>query len=97
MLGRDYELSGSLPEALDHYRSSVNVFDDMRALLQTEDVWKITFRNECKQAYAALWKTLVKLQKTDEALCAAEQGRAQAFGGSHETPIRLWMCCVWVL
>ena len=50
----------------------------MRALLQSEDVWKITFRNACKHAYTALWRTLVSVQRTDEALCVAEQGREQA-------------------
>ncbi len=39
---------------------------------------KITFRNKCQDAYTAVWRTLIKLQKTDEALCVAEQGRAQA-------------------
>ena len=77
-LGRDFELSGSLREAVDYYRYSVKLYNKLRALLQSEDTWKISFRNACQYAYIALWRTLVKLQKTDEALCVAEQGRAQA-------------------
>ena len=52
--------------------------NDTRALLQSEDDWKISFRNNYHAAYTALWKTLVRLERTDEALCVVEQGRAQA-------------------
>ena len=77
-LGRDFELSGNLKVALDYYRLSVKLINDTRALLQSEDDWKISFRNSWHVAYTALWLTLVKLEKTDEALCVVEQGRAQA-------------------
>ena len=77
-LGRDFELSGALQEALSYYRSSVKLFNDTRALLQSEDNWKISFRNAHHDAYTALWRTLSRQKKTDEALCVAEQGRAQA-------------------
>ena len=77
-LGRDFELSGNLQVALDYYRLSVKLINDTRALLQSEDDWKISFRNSYHAAYTALWRTLVRLEKTDEALCVVEQGRAQA-------------------
>ncbi|KAL9954205.1 hypothetical protein ACROYT_G041709, partial [Oculina patagonica] len=77
-LGGDFEFSGALHEARDYYRSSVKLYNDVRALLKSEDVWKISFRQVCQHAYTALWRTLVRLQKTDEALLVAEQGRAQA-------------------
>ena len=66
-----------MDEARDHYRCSVKLYNDVRALLQSKDVWKITFRNAHQHACTALWRTLARLEKTDEALCAAEQGRAQ--------------------
>ena len=72
------ELSGVLHEALDYYRSSVNLYNEVRDLLQSEDTWKITFRNARQRAYTALWRTLILLEKADEVLCFAEQGRAQA-------------------
>ena len=78
LLGSDFELSGALEEALDCYQASVKLSNDVRALLQSEDVWKVTFRNASQRTYAALCRTLVRLEKTDEALCVAEQGRAQA-------------------
>ena len=77
-LGRAYEWSGSFSEALDYYQSSVKLFENTRALLQSEDSWKISFRDRHRDAYTALWRSLLKTGKTDEALCAAEQGRAQA-------------------
>ena len=77
-LGHNYESVGSLSEALDYYRSSVKTFDDIRALLQLKDMWKISFRDLHQCAYTSLWSTLVKTGETDEALCTAEQGRAQA-------------------
>ncbi|KAL9954591.1 hypothetical protein ACROYT_G042153 [Oculina patagonica] len=77
-LGCDLKLSGALHEALDYYRSSVKVYNELRSLLQSEDTWKITFRNACQHAYTALWSTLLLLEKPGEALCVAEQGRAQA-------------------
>ena len=77
-LGRDYEHSGSFNEALDYYRCSVEIFDDTRALLQSEDAMKISFRDKHASAYTALWRFLVCVAATDEALYFAEKGRAQA-------------------
>jgi len=77
-LGYDHELSGCLNCALGFYRSSVRAYDGVRCLLRDEDVWKVNFRDYHQNAYTALWTTSVKLSKTDEALSAAEQGRAQA-------------------
>ena len=77
-LGHNYEWVGSLSDALDNYRSSVKTFDDIRALLQSKDMWKISFRDLHQCAYTSLWRTLVKTGETGEALCTAEQGRAQA-------------------
>ena len=77
-LGRVFEFLGSFHEAVDYYQSSVKVWDNMRSLLQSEDTWKISFRDLHRSAYTSLWRVLLKLQKTKEALCAAEQGRAQA-------------------
>ena len=77
-LGNDFELFGTLQVALDYYRSSVKLSNDTRALLQSEDDWKISFRNSCRKYYTALWRILLTLQKTDESLSVVEQGRAQA-------------------
>ena len=77
-LGLDYESEVSLSEALDCYQSSIRLLEETRTLLQSEDAWKIGFRDVHQVAYTALWRTLLKNGKPYEALCAAEQGRAQA-------------------
>ena len=77
-LGLDYESSASFSEAIDCYQSSIRVLEKTRTLLQSEDAWQISFRDLHQFAYNALWRPLLKNGKPCEALCAAEQGRAQA-------------------
>ena len=77
-IGQCFEMLKSLPEALENYQTSVKVFNEMRSLLQSEDRWKIGFRNECNHAYTGLWRVLLKQEKIGEALAAAEEGRAQS-------------------
>ena len=77
-LGRDLQSSASLYEAIYYYRLSVKIFDSIRGLLQSEDRLKISLRDLYRYAYTSLWTTLLEIGETDEALYAAEQGRAQA-------------------
>ena len=77
-IGHCFEMLKRLPEALENYQTSVKVFNEMRSLLQSEDRWKIGFRNECNHAYTGLWRVLLKQEKIGEALAAAEEGRAQS-------------------
>ncbi|XP_068717168.1 tetratricopeptide repeat protein 28-like [Montipora capricornis] len=77
-IGHVHECFGSLSKALNYCRLSVYYFDEVRRLLQSEDAWKISFRDTKEFAYTALWTALLKNGEVDEALYAAEQGRAQA-------------------
>ncbi|XP_068727718.1 tetratricopeptide repeat protein 28-like [Montipora capricornis] len=77
-LGLVHENLGSLWKALNFYRLSIKHFDETRRVLQSEDAWKISFRDTKQSAYTALWRALLKNGEVDEALFAAEQGRAQA-------------------
>ena len=77
-LGQALELHDASSDALDYYRLSVKLFNHSRALLLSQDVWKISFRNACHYSYTALWRVLLRLQRSEEALCVAEQGRGQA-------------------
>ena len=77
-LGNTYLGLGKFQEAKDCYQSSVDAFDIMRASLQSEDALKISFRDLYCNTYSRLWEMLLLLGLTDEALCAAERGRAQA-------------------
>ncbi|XP_068703704.1 tetratricopeptide repeat protein 28-like [Montipora foliosa] len=77
-LGIAYQSLGDFNKALSYYRLSIHYFDETRCLLQSEDAWKISFRDTNGCAYTALWRALLKNGEVDEALYAAEQGRAQA-------------------
>ena len=76
--GHDHELLGSLIDALSCYRLSIKHFDETRHSLKSEDELKVTFRDYYRVSYTALWRTLLKNGEIEEALYAAEKGRAQA-------------------
>ena len=77
-LGRSFLCSDSLNEALGHLRCCVKICDTIRANSISEDQLKISFCRHHQCAYTHLWQILVMLQRNDEALYAAERGRAQA-------------------
>ena len=77
-LGCVFQSLAFFSEAVDSYRSSVTLLDTVRALLHSEDSWKRNFRELYHKVYSALWRCLLISGKNDEALSAAEQGRAQA-------------------
>ena len=76
-LGRTYESSGDLHQAVDYYQRSTKLFNELR-VLQVDDALKVIFRNARQDIYQSLCRTLLKLSKFEEALCAADQGRAEA-------------------
>ncbi|XP_073248502.1 tetratricopeptide repeat protein 28-like [Porites lutea] len=71
-------LTDSLDEAVAHFKFSVKTFDTIRGSFISEDAWKISFRERYISSYRYLCRVLIALQKTDEALYAAERGRAGA-------------------
>ena len=71
------ESSGDLNEAVDYYQRSIKLLNKLR-VLQAKDELKVTFHNAYHGCYNNLYGTLLKLSKIEEALCAADQGRAQA-------------------
>ncbi|CAH3156994.1 unnamed protein product [Porites lobata] len=77
-LGRSFLFSYSLNEALEHFRCCVKICDTIRASSISEDELKMSFRTKHQFAYTHLWQVLVMLERNDEALYAAERGRAQA-------------------
>ena len=54
------------------------MYNDIRASLQLNDQWKISFRNQHQNAYRGLWCVNIKQGKNVKALLAAEEGGAQA-------------------
>ena len=77
-LGIHFECQGNLMMAFDYYYSSVELFDVIRASLQLNDQWKITYRNLYQIAYKGLWRINLKRGQALKALLATEKGRAQA-------------------
>lgn len=69
---------GPLSKAVEHLQASITLYNALRILLKSKDEWKVNFRNRYQMAYTELWRVLVEQGKIDEALFAAEKGRAQA-------------------
>ena len=57
---------------------SIDLFDSFRDLLHSRDDWKISLRNQYKDAYNRLWFLQLVRNKIIEALSSAERGRSQA-------------------
>ena len=76
-IGHGYFSLGQFEIALDKFVSAVEVFNTLRSFLKSEDDWKINFRELYDKSYCAKWRSLLKIGKIDEALFAADQGRAQ--------------------
>ena len=76
-IGREFSSLEQIENAVENFVCAVDVFNSLRSLLKSEDNWKISFRELHEATYTALWVSLLRIQKIDEALFAAEQGRAQ--------------------
>ena len=72
-------------DAVLSYQSSVEKANSIRDWNVMEDWMKISIRQFFRIAYAALSATLLRLDKTEEALLTAEKGRAQALADLLET------------
>ena len=72
-------------DAILSYQSSVEKANSIRDWNVMEDWMKISIRQFFRIAYAALTATLLRLDKTEEALLTAEKGRAQALADLLET------------
>ena len=77
-LGCALESQGSLLNAVTCYRASIRALSDVRARLRFKDEWKISLCHQYQTVYTSLWCALLKQFKVEEALVAADQGRAQA-------------------
>ena len=68
---------GLFENAADNFGCAVEAFNGVRSCLKSKDDWKISFRELYETTNTFLWKSLLRLEKLDEALFAAERGRAQ--------------------
>ena len=76
-IGSAYFSLEQFENAVDNFVSAVNTFNSLRSLFKSKDNWKIKFRELYETTYTALWRSLLRTGKVDEALFATEQGRAQ--------------------
>ncbi|XP_067057351.1 tetratricopeptide repeat protein 28-like isoform X2 [Acropora muricata] len=76
-VGVIYFSLGQFENALDKFVSAAEVFNTLRSFLKSEDNWKINFRELNDHTYTFIWRSLLRIGKIDDALFAAEQGRAQ--------------------
>ena len=76
-IGNGYSGLGQFDIAVGNFVSAVNVFNTLRSLLKSQGNWKITFRDLHEMTYTLLWRSLLRTGKINEALVAADQGRAQ--------------------
>ena len=77
-LGKIFELQQSLPEAINCFHSSVEMFNIIRHDFKRKDEWKISYRNMYEKSYTSRWRLLLRHGEVGKALFAAEEGRAQA-------------------
>ena len=76
-IGNGYCSIEQFDNGVDNFVSAVEAFNTLRSCLKSNDEWKISFRELYEKTYTGLCKALVRIGKADEALLAAEQGRAQ--------------------
>ncbi|CAH3145893.1 unnamed protein product, partial [Porites lobata] len=69
---------GDFFKAEESCKSSIKLFEEIRALLQGKDVWKIMFRDTYNKPFTLLRQVQLQQGKILEALFTAEGGRAQA-------------------
>ena len=76
-IGNAYAAVGQLDIAVCNFVSAVDVWNTLRTLLKSKSNWKMKFRDLHQMTYTSLWSSLVEVGKINEALVAADQGRAQ--------------------
>ena len=76
-IGHAYCELGQFDVAVGNFVSAVDVWNTLRSLLMCECNWKMKFREQYEMTYTSLWRSLLKIGKINEALVAADQGRAQ--------------------
>ena len=76
-IGNGYFRLGQFDIAVGNFVSAVGVWNTLRSLLESEGNWKMKFREQYEMTYTSLWRSLLRIGKINEALFAADQGRAQ--------------------
>ena len=75
--------------AAANFDCAVEAFNGVRSCLKSRDDWKMNYRELNETTYTSLWKSLLRIEKWDEALFAAERGRAQTLTDNLEIQYKL--------
>ena len=76
-IGIGFSDLGQFDIAVGNFVSAVDVLNTLRSLLKSQGNWKMKFRDLHHMTYTSLWRSLLRIGKINEALVAADQGRAQ--------------------
>ena len=76
-IGKAYSSLGQFDIAVGYFISALDVWNTLRALLKSEGNWKMKFREQYEMTYTSSLRSLLEIGKINEALVAADQGRAQ--------------------
>ena len=76
-IGYTYFVLEQYENAADKFSCALEAFNAVRSCLKCKDDWKINFRELYETTYTGLWKSWLRMEKLDEALLAADEGRAQ--------------------
>ncbi|XP_044168991.1 tetratricopeptide repeat protein 28-like [Acropora millepora] len=76
-IGNILSVLGRFDFSVFTFSFAVDVFNTLRSLLTSKGNWKMKFRDLHEMTYTSLWRSLLRIGKINEALVAADQGRAQ--------------------
>ena len=76
-IGIGFSDLGQFDIAVGNFVSAVHVLNTLRSLLKSQGNWKMKFRDLHHMTYTSLWRSSLRIGKINEALVAADQGRAQ--------------------
>ena len=76
-IGMNFISLEQMENMVNNFVSAVDALNSLRSPLKSKDNWKIKVCELHEVMYTALWMSLLRIEKIEEALFAAEQGRAQ--------------------
>ena len=90
-LGLTLQKLGQLAAAEQHLRQAIDTYEDIRQLLLTKDIWKVSIFEQQAKTYRILQQVLVARQQPQQALEISQQGRTRAlveilFRHKHQKP-----------
>ena len=76
-IGNEYFSLEQFDNAVDNFASAMEGFNALRASLKSKDDWKINFREKYEKTYTALWRSLLRIERSMRLCLRLKKGRAQ--------------------